>query len=112
MMSLAAALAGASLWLALAAMGGRAEAWDSPLYFPIGLPLAVVTAALLGAVAPRRAWRWGGWLMAGQGTALLFTAGPGSLLPLGAVLFALLALPCMLGAVVGAWLRRRHRAST
>jgi len=107
MMALIAALAGAGLWLALAAVGGRVEAWDSPLYFPVGLPLAVVAAAVLGALAPRRAWRWGGWLMAGQGTALLVSAGPGSLLPLGLVLFALLALPCMAGALVGAWLRRR-----
>ena len=107
MMPLIAALAGAGLWLALAALGGRAEAWDSPLYFPVGLPLAILVAALLGALAPVRAWRWGGWLMGGQGAALLLTVGPGSLLPLGLVLFAVLALPCMLGALAGAWLRRR-----
>jgi hypothetical protein len=106
-MPLIAAMAGAGLWIVVAAVGGYAEAWDSPLYFPVGLPLAVVAAAVLGALAPRRAWRWGGWLMAGQGTALLVSVGPGSLLPLGLALFALLALPCMAAALFGAWLRRR-----
>jgi hypothetical protein len=107
MMPLIAALAGAGIWIALAAVSGRAEAWDSPLYFPVGLPLAIAVAALLGAVAPGRAWRWGAWVMGGQAAALLLTVGPGSLLPLGLVLFAVLALPCMLGALAGAWLRRR-----
>jgi hypothetical protein len=97
----------AALWLLVAALGGRAEAWDSPLYFTVAVPLAVAVAALFGALAPQRAWRWGGWLMAGQATALLFSAGPGSLLPLGLALFAVLALPCMASGLLGAWLRRR-----
>ena len=106
-MPLVAAIAGAGLWVIVAAVGGYAEAWDSPLYFPVGLPLAITAAALLGAVAPRRAWRWGGWLILGQAAALLVTTGPGSLLPLGLVLFVVLALPCMAASLAGAWLRRR-----
>lgn len=106
-MPLIAALAGAALWMMFAALGGYAEAWDSPLYFPMALPLSVVSAAFLGALAPQRAWRWGGWLMGGQAAALLMSAGPGSLLPLGLALFALLALPCMAASLLGAWLRRR-----
>jgi hypothetical protein len=107
MMALIAAFAGAALWVLFAALGGYAEAWDSPLFFPMAMPLAVATAALLGALAPHRAWRWGGWLMAGQAVALLVSVGPGSLLPLGLVLFAVLALPCMAASLFGAWLRRR-----
>jgi peptidoglycan/LPS O-acetylase OafA/YrhL len=107
MMTLIAAGVGAALWLMLAAFGGRVEAWDSPLYFPVGMPLAILLAGMLGMMWPRRAWRWGGWLMGGQAAALLLSAGPGSLLPLGAILFAVLALPCMLAAAVGGWLRRR-----
>jgi hypothetical protein len=106
-MPLLAALVGAGLWVVLAAVGGYAEAWDSPLYFPVGLPLAIAIAALLGALAPKRAWRWGGWLMGGEGAALLVTVGPGSLLPLGLVLLVVLAVPCMLAALAGGWLRRR-----
>ncbi|MGE5148041.1 MAG: hypothetical protein ACM3N5_14905 [Candidatus Eiseniibacteriota bacterium] len=106
-MPILAALVGAGLWIVLAAVGNYAEAWDSPLYFPVGLPLAVLIAALLGALAPRRAWRWGGWLMGGQGAALLVSTGVGSLLPLGAVLLAVLSVPCMLAALAGGWLRRR-----
>lgn|SRR5690554_704255 len=107
MVQLLAALSGAVIWVALAALGGRVEAWDSPLYFPVGMPVALLAAGLFGAAAPKRAWRWGGWLMVGEAVALLLTTGPGALLPLGLVLFAVLSLPCMVAALIGAWLGRR-----
>lgn len=107
MNSACAALLGAVIWLGLAAASGRAEAWDSPLYLVLGMPLLGLTAGAFGALAPGPAWRYGGWLMVGQALALLLMSGPGNLLPLGMILFALLALPLMLVAGLGAWLARR-----
>jgi hypothetical protein len=101
-----AALAGAVIWLAIAAASGRAEAWDSPLYFQFGLPLAVLVSAVLGWLVPERPWRWSMILMTAQWAAMALTAPVGTLWPLGLVAFLVLAVPGVIAATLAARLRR------
>lgn len=100
-----AAAGGIVIWAAVALLGGRAEAWDSGLYWAFGYPLMLACALLLGYLAPAQPWRWGLTLLLVQALLLVISSGDGSLLPLGLILFGVLALPAMALAIVGAKLR-------
>ena len=99
---------GAVLWVATTAATGRREAWDAPEYWTVTYPVAVVFAALLGFLAPVRPWRWALTLMLAQAVTLAATAASFGLLPLGLVMFAILAVPPMgVASLAGALGRRR-----
>ena len=98
---------GASLWLGTIALSGRSEAWDSPLYWSIAYPLCIALAGALAYAEPARPWRWALAVMLVQPVVMTLTSGSSfGLLPLGLILFGILALPVMIGARIGAWLRR------
>src|SRR5262245_54261929 len=102
--------AGAAVWLATAWLGGRAEAWDSPLYWSAAYPICLALAGVPGYLEPARPWRWALALMLVQPVVMILTThGSFGLLPLGLILFGALALPPALSARVGAGLRRRGR---
>jgi len=85
----------------------RREAWDTDLYWLIGLPLCYMVAGVLGWLGPERIWRWPLVMMATQAVVMLLFSGSGlSLLPLGVILFAILALPGILTAWIGRCMRR------
>lgn len=106
-----AVVAGVLSWDLVRLLGEHREAWDDQLYWTLGLPLMLATAFMLGLGFPEHPWRWALSIIAAQAiwaTFLTFaTEGDLSLLPLGLVTFAALALPCILAAYVGQWLRRR-----
>ncbi|HEX5046153.1 MAG TPA: hypothetical protein VFX89_03450 [Gammaproteobacteria bacterium] len=102
--------AGAAAWLITALLGGRSEAWDSPWYWSAAYPLCIALAGVLGYLEPARPWRWALATMLVQPVAMILTAdGSFGLLPLGLILFGVLALPAVLCARMGAWLRLRGR---
>ena len=85
----------------------RREAWDTELYWLIGLPLCYLVAGVLGWIGPERIWRWPLAMMATQALVMLLFSGSGfSLLPLGLILFAIVALPGILTAWIGRCMRR------
>ncbi|MEI7430960.1 MAG: hypothetical protein WCL27_10945 [Betaproteobacteria bacterium] len=99
---------GAALWLTTVELSGKSEAWDSAIYWELAYPLALLTCALLGRAYPKRSWRWALVLFEAQLVAMCLRNGEfGSLLPLGVVLFAILALPGMLVAMFTARLSRK-----
>jgi len=99
---------GASLWLGTAAMSGRREAWDSQLYWLAGYPLCIALAAVLAYFAPGRPARWAFAVMLVQPIAMVLSSGGDfGLLPLGLLLFAILALPAFAAAKVAASIRAR-----
>lgn len=104
----AALVGGAVLWLATAGVSGRTEAWDSPMYWALAYPLAIGLAGVLGYRNPERPWRWGLVVMLVQALVLALTAGSFGLLPLGLGLFAVLALPPIAVARLGARMRLRQ----
>jgi hypothetical protein len=102
---------GALLWLLTMALSGRTEAWDSTLYWSLAYPLAIVLAGVLGYRVPEKPWRWGLAVMLVQAVVLALTASGFGLLPLGLIMFAILALPPIGSAALAARIRmRRQRA--
>ena len=97
---------GIFVWVAISSVSGRREAWDSQWYFLVGMPVVCLASAALGAIEPNQAWRWGVVPLAGQCTWMLLTQGPGNLLPLGIVVFGVLAIPSIVTARIGALLGR------
>ncbi len=104
---LLAVLAGAGIWIAIAAAYGRREAWDATAYFSVGIPAVCLVSMVLAFRRPRRAWRWGVLPMAGQFAWMLLTQGPGNLLPLGIAMFAVLSIPSVIAARIGAFVATR-----
>jgi len=104
----AAAACGAILWLTTTIVSGRREAWDAGLYWSVAYPLAIAAAGVLGYLAPVRPWRWGLTVMLVQSVVLTIAASSLGLLPLGLLLFAILAVPPAGAAAVGAGIRRRR----
>ena len=99
---------GALLWLGTAAVSGRREAWDSPLYWTAAYPLCIALAALFAYLAPERPARWAFSIMLVQPLAMVLASnGDFGLLPLGLILFAILALPPFAAAKVAASMRLR-----
>jgi hypothetical protein len=71
-------------------------------------PLSVVLAGCLGYWVPEKPWRWGLAVMLVQPVLLTFSGSDFSLLPLGLILFAILALPAMAIAKRAAMARLRN----
>ena len=102
------AACGAAVWIIIAQVSGRREAWDSGLYFSAGIPAVCMASMAFGFLAPRRSWRWGITPLAGQFIWMLLAEGPGNLLPLGMVVFAVLSIPAVITARIGAYLGTRR----
>jgi hypothetical protein len=99
---LIATLCGAAIWILVTLASGRKEAWDSSLYISAGIPAVCLLAFALGFFEPQRSWRWGVLPFVGQFASMLAMEGPGNLLPLGIVAFAVLSIPAIVAARVGA----------
>ena len=98
---------GVAVWLAASHATGRREAWDSDVYYSFGMPVVCAVSLMCGAAEPRRSWRWGVAPLVGQFGTMLVTQGVGNLLPLGLIVFALLSIPSVLTARLGAYVRKR-----
>ncbi len=106
----AAVLAGALLWGATAAIYDRREAWDVEEYWTLTYPLSIGVAAAVAFLVPHRgAWQFGPMVMFGQLLALVVASRSFGLLPLGLIVFALLAIPPAGAAAVASFLGRRIR---
>lgn len=103
---------GAMLWLVTAAITGRREAWDSGLYWTVAYPLAIVLAGVLGYRVPERPWRWAWAILLAQAAVLAVADSDLSLLPLGLIMFSVLALPAMAVARMTAGIRLRKDKRT
>ncbi|HPF15615.1 MAG: hypothetical protein H6830_09190 [Planctomycetes bacterium] len=104
---IAAFAAGAGVCGMLTLITGQREAWDSPLYFSLGLPLLAGLAALFSARLPARSWRWAFGILLGQ-TFMIF-AGSASLglFPLTLLLSATLCAPLFVICWIVSKLRAR-----
>ena len=102
---------GTLLWLGATMYGGRGEAWDSPLYWSVAYPLSLALAAVLGYLFPRKPWRWPLAVMFSQAVVLALLAASFGLLPLGLILFGILALPGIALAHFASRLRLRGKGA-
>ena len=99
---------GVAVWLAPWALLGGREAWDHWTYFTISIPVMCVVAGYAGFRAKSRSWRWPLTLVLAQFATALLLGGFGNLLPLGIVVFLVLAVPMFITAAVSAYISRRR----
>lgn len=96
---LASVTTGAALELVVGAVSGRREAWDSSLYWSVGLPAVLAVAAAIGYLGGRRGWQWTGLIVPTQATVMMLRSGEISgLWPLTVVLASILGAPFLLAA--------------
>jgi hypothetical protein len=105
---LVAAACGAAIWILIALVSGRKEAWDSGLYFSAGIPAGCLISAAFAFLEPNRSWRWGVLPSVGQFAWMLLSHGLGNLLPLGVIVFGVLSVPPIIAARIGALIARKQ----
>jgi len=103
----ASALCGLTVCLAISQATGRKEAWDSQLYFSIGMPVMVLAIFALSYLFPQRAWRWTLAMAVGQSIAMLLGGNSLSLWPLAIVAMLFFSLPQFAAGFAASWLARR-----
>ena len=103
----ASVVVGLVLWSLAALVTDKKEPWDSESYWTLYYPLSLILSIGLGFAFPERVWRWALTLQLMQIVIMLFTTDSYTLLPLGLIFLAVLALPGILCASLGAVLRRR-----
>jgi hypothetical protein len=89
--------------------GTTAEEWDTALFWRVVLPIAEGSAFLGGVLFPGHSWRWGlaPWWM--QHVYMLWQHGPGNIWPIAIIFWALLLLPFVGLARLGASIYRAAR---
>ena len=98
---------GFALELGVHLASGRREAWDSPIFWTVGLPAAALAALLIGLFAQRPEWRWTVLIAPSQVLTMMLRSGDiGGLWPLTLVLSSILSAPFVAAAFVGSRLRR------
>lgn len=109
-----AVIAGAANWQFTRELAQGREPWDVPLYWQVSFPTLLLAAFVLGMAWREEPWRWAVLLMAGQAACALILAvvkdGVPNLLPLGLIVFAALAVPCIGAAYAGKWVGERALA--
>ena len=103
--------AGAITWIGTALLSHRTEAWDASLYWVAAYPALALVLAWIAYEMPARPWRWVLAAMFTQAGALFLSNPSGGLLPLGLIVFAVLSLPLMIPAAIGARLGRKRITS-
>ena len=97
-------------WWGTSMLSDRREAWDAPLYGQLTLPLTCLVLGLFGYFGSRAAWRWPLLVFGAQlATMIARNGGVGTLLPLGFVLFLVLAIVGLLPTYLGVGLRRARQ---
>lgn len=102
------ALAGLAVCLAISLATGRKEAWDSGVYFSVGIPIMVLTIFAISYVFPRYAWRWTLSMALGQSVAMLLGGNSLSLWPLAIIAMMIFSLPQFAAGFAASWLARRN----
>lgn len=105
-----AVVAGVGLELGIHMLSGRREAWDSPLYWTLGLPVVAALSVAIGLVSERSDWLWTFLIVPSQVTTMMVRGGEiGNLWPLAAALSSILSAPFVAAAFVGSRFRRTRR---
>ena len=98
---------GAALELGIHFATARREAWDSGVFWTVGLPVAVLASLAIGIVTRGRDWMWTVLIAPAQVfTMMVRSAELGGLWPLTLVLSAVLSAPFLFAAFIGSRFRR------
>ena len=99
-------LTGVLLELGVHALSGRKEAWDSALFWTIGLPVACFAALVIGRLSRSNDWKWTLVVAPSQVMTMMVRGGEiGNLWPLTLAASTVLSAPFFAAAFVGSRLR-------
>ena len=101
---IASALSGLGVCLAITIITGRKEAWDSGVYFSVGIPIMCVLILAISYFFPTHAWRWTLSMAVGQSLAIASGAGSLNLWPLSIVAMTIASIPQFVTGFVGSLL--------
>jgi hypothetical protein len=90
---------------------GRKEAWDSGVYFYVGIPVMCALIFATSYFFPRRAWRWTLSMAVGQSLAIASGGGSLNLWPLSIIAMVILSIPQFVTGVVASLLGARKRGA-
>lgn len=100
---------GVAVELGIELATGRREAWDSDVYWTLGLPIAMLVSVLAGFISQGRDWLWAAAVVPAQVTTMMATSGDIlgglSLWPLMVALSSVLSAPFIGAAYVGSRFR-------
>lgn len=100
---------GVALELGIHALSGRREAWDSPLYWTLGLPAAGVASVVIGFLSRGSDWRWAVAIVPSQVMTMMVRSGEISgLWPLMLILSSILSTPFVIASFVGSRFRSKR----
>ena len=103
---------GFALWVLIPIFTGRREAWDSSIYFTMGIPVMAVVSGFLGYLLPGSWWHFGLAAFLSQAVYIIVKGPTANLLPPGLVVLAVFCVPYLaaacLGARLSAGLTKRH----
>lgn len=102
------AVAGLVICLAITATTGRSEAWDSGLYYAVGIPLMCAAIFIIAFLFPHKPWRWTLAMAAGQAASALFGGSSLSLWPLALIFMTIISIPQFASGWFGARLARHY----
>ena len=107
----ASALAGLCVCLAVTIVTGRKEAWDSGVYFFVGIPIMCALIFVISYRFPIHAWRWTLSMAVGQSLAIASAAGSLNLWPLSIVAMTVVSIPQFITGFVASLLSTRKRTT-
>jgi hypothetical protein len=97
---------GVALETGIHVLSGRREAWDSPEFWTIGIPGALVASIAIGFLSRSRNWIWTLVIVPSQVTTMIVRSEEiGGLWPLAVVLSSVLSVPFVIAAFVGSRFR-------
>ncbi len=102
------AVAGFAVCMSVSITSGRREAWDSPLYFMIGIPLMCVVIFAISYRFPQRAWRWPLSMAIGQSAAMVMGGGSASLWPLAMIAMTVVSAPQFVVAMIASRIAKKR----
>jgi hypothetical protein len=100
-------LSGFLVCLIISMTTGRKEAWDSPVYFSVGIPVMCALMVGIGFRFPDRTWRWTLSMAVGQTVAMLSAGNSLSLWPLSLVAMTVLSVPQLVAGSIASKLAQR-----
>jgi len=98
---------GLLVWISISLLNGKSEAWDTPAYFGLGIPVMCIVAGALAIKEPKRVWRWAFLPLVAQAVYMTLTQGFGNMMPLGILVFFVLSVPLLIAAYVGVFIRKK-----
>jgi hypothetical protein len=104
------AVVGLAIGLAVSAVSGKIEVWESDYFYYVGFPAMAFISGVAGFLRPNRPWLWGIATVALQPLALYWGHNPfhGGIGAIGLFFFAAYAVALAFCAVGGAALRERN----